>query len=128
MRYEWPKKTQNLQVVVDSIADFFRTKHFTVRTATDTEKKETVKILAIPTMETEIREAIKVEVSRTLEGIAVSFLTTDKAEETMKLGVISQILISGLLLMKEANKKEKIGALETQFWAHVQEFIAGLSD
>jgi len=128
MRYEWPKKTQNVQVLVGSIANFFRTKCFTVRTVADPDKKETVKILAIPTIRTEIRETIKVEVSRTLEGIAVGFLTTDNAEDTIKLGVISQILISGLLLMKGANKKEKIENLETEFWTHVQEFIAGLTD
>jgi len=128
MRYEWPKKTQNLQVLIDSIADFFRTKCFTVRTAADPDKKETVKILAIPTIKTEIRETIKVEVSRTLEGIAIGFLTTDKAEETIKLGVISQILVGGLLLMKGANKKEKIEALETEFWTHVQMLIADLTD
>jgi len=128
MRYEWPKKIRNLQVLVDSIADFFRTKCFTARIAPDPEKRETVKILGIPTIKTEIRETIKVEVSRTAEGIAVDFLTTDKAEEMIKLGVISQILIGGLLLMKGANKKEKIETLETEFWTHVQEFIAGLTD
>jgi hypothetical protein len=128
MRYEWPKKTQNLQVLVDSIADFFRTKCFTVRTAADPDKTETVKILAIPTIKTEIRETVGVEVSRTHEGIVIGFLAADKAEETIKLGVISQILIGGILLMKGASKKEKIDTLETEFWTHVQELIAGLTD
>lgn len=126
MEYEWPKKTKSLETLTNSIEGFLRKKDFSVRIVQVTDKIDTTRILAIPTMRTEIRETIKIEVRKTSEGIAISFAAADRAEDMVKLGILSQILVGGALLRKGVNTKEKAQALEADFWAYTQEIIASL--
>jgi hypothetical protein len=126
MQYEWPRKIKNPETLFSYAEDFFKKRFFNVRTVVPTSNTDVTKILAIPTLKTEIRETIKVEVRETPEGIAINFVTADKADESVKLGLLSQILIGGALLLKGVNTKEKIERLENEFWTYIQEFIAGL--
>jgi hypothetical protein len=126
MQYEWAKKIENLKLLINNIEEFLRRNKFNVKTTASNDESQ-FKILAIPTTETEIRQPFTIEVKRTTNGTTIDFAPTNKNDESIKIGILSQFMIGGLLIMKGANKKEKMDALETEFWAHIQEFIAGLN-
>jgi len=126
MQYEWAKKIENLKLLINSIEEFLRRKRFNVKTTASNGESQ-FKTLAIPTMETEVRQPFTIEVKRTTNGTTIDFAPTNKNEESIKIGILSQFMIGGLLIMKGANKKEKLDALETEFWAQIQEFIASLN-
>jgi hypothetical protein len=123
MQYEWLKKLPNLEIVVDYIEEFFRKKNFAVETIPQ-DAKTKIRILALPTEKSEIGQLIRIEVSETLKGTSVDFMPTSRADESIRLGILTQMMFGGLLMAKSANTKEKLDALETEFWNNLQEFIA----
>jgi hypothetical protein len=125
MQYEWTKKIENPKALINSIEEFLRRSKFDVEITAPNDDSQ-FKILAIPTTKTEIREPFTIEVKKMANVTIIDFAPTNKNEESIKIGILSQFIIGGLLLMKGANRKEKMDVLETEFWTHVQEFIASL--
>jgi len=123
MQYEWQKRLQKPEILTSHIEEFLRKRSFVVETIPQADSAK-VKILALPTKDSEIGQAILVEVSETSGGTVVDFASTTRAEESMRLGMLSQFLGGGILLAKSVSVKEKLQALETEFWSSLQEFIS----
>jgi hypothetical protein len=125
MQYEWAKKIENPKNLINSIEEFLRRNKFDVKTTASNNETQ-FKILAVPTTETEVRQPFTIEVKKTTNGTIIDFAPKNKNEESIKMGILSQFMMGGLLILKGANKKEKMDTLETEFWVHIQEFIANL--
>ncbi|MCJ7719513.1 hypothetical protein MUO69_06250 [Candidatus Bathyarchaeota archaeon] len=123
MRYEWPGKDLDLGTLVKHIEEFLKARNFIAETPTPGDSTKT-EVLAIPTGTTEIRNVVRIEASKTTDGVAINFASTGRAEESIKLGMIYQFALGGAILAKSVSTKEKLDALETEFWAYIQEFIA----
>jgi hypothetical protein len=123
MQYEWSKKLHKLETLVNHVEEFLRKKNYTVETISQDDARKTI-ILALPSEKSVVGQAIRVEVSETVNGTAVDFVSTSRADESMRLGMIAQFLVGGALMAKNVNVKEKLEALETEFWSSIQEFIS----
>jgi len=123
MQYEWSKKLPKLEALADHVEEFLKRKEYEVETIPGEASKKIV-ILASPTEKSTTGQAIRIDVSETVEGTAVDFMPTTRADESMRLGTLVQFLVGGALTAKSVNVKEKLEALETEFWSSVQEFIA----
>lgn len=126
MRYEWQKNIQKLDTLVTQIEDFFEKKNFDVRTLLPTSEGKNIKILAIPTPRTEIGEKMVIEVSKTPKGVAIELSTSEKNENTTKLGLITQMLMGGPLIRKGARATEQVDPIENELLAYIQELISSL--
>ncbi len=123
MQYEWPKKLDNLGSLVNHIAEFFRRKSFDAEIIEDTNAR--ISILAYPTEKSEGGHMIRVRVTETLKETIIDFMSTSRADESVRLGILSQFLGGGSLTARSTNLKEDLEALETEFWTDIQQFIAG---
>jgi hypothetical protein len=125
MRTEWPKRTNNLETIREHVEDFLKKRYFDVETLmVDGEGEKTAKIVAMPTVKTKVGERVRVEISETLRGIMVNFASTTKAEESIRLGLLSQLLVGGALVSRGLKVKEELEAFENEFWNDMQEFMA----
>lgn len=122
MQYEWPKKLDNLGSLANYTAEFFRRKSFDVEIVEDASAG--ISVLACPTKKSASGHMIRVRISKSPNGTIVDFTLTSKADESMRLGILSQFLGGGSLTVKSTHLKEDLEALETEFWNSIQEFIA----
>jgi len=122
MHYEWTKRNIDLETLVKHVEEYLRTKGF--EAAIPSRDSTRIEVLAIPTEATETRHTVRIELSKTATGISVNFASTSKVEESIKLGILSQFVLGGAIVAKSVSTKEKLEALETQFWTDIQEFIA----
>jgi len=124
MQQEWLKKLPKLEILADHVEDFFRKENFTVETIPPQVDKARITILALPTEKSATGQSIRVEISETLNGTAVDFVPTSRAEDSIRLGIVAQFLIGGAIMARSLDVVEKLRALETEFWNNLQEFIA----
>lgn len=123
MRYEWPKRLPKLETLATHIEEFLRKKNFIVET-TPQDANRKIRVLALPTASSEVGQAIRIEISETSDGTTVDFVPTSRADESIRLGMLYQFLVGGALMARSVRVKEKLEALDTEFWNSVQEFIA----
>jgi len=123
MQYEWPKKLKKLETLTNYIEEFFRKEGFVVETIPRNDDAK-IRIMALPTQNSKVEQALRIEVAETPSGTTVDFVSSTRADESIRLGVLSQFLAGGTLLARSAKVKEKTEALETKFWNSLQEFIA----
>jgi hypothetical protein len=123
MQYEWLKKLPNLKVLVDHVEEFLRRKNYAVETIPQEANTE-ISILALPTEKSVTGQPLRIKVSETPNGTAVDFMPTSRADESIRLGMLTQFLGGGSLTVRSVGLKEKLEALETEFWNDLQEFIS----
>jgi hypothetical protein len=122
MRYEWTT-TPNINKLAKQAEDYFKTKNF----LTKTEKtNSTVKISAMPNKNTEIKERIDIEIQKTEKGIAINFNTAEKKQKRIKIEMLLTFITGGALLLNEIKSKEKLDALQQDFWTYIQKTISDL--
>jgi len=123
MQYEWKNRQTNREILSQQIEKFFNKNNFT----TETQKENThFKILATPTKKTGIKEKIEIEIQSTKDGFAVDLKTIEKAQTSVKLGLLSSFFLGGSLLLRSLRSKEELDKLQNKFWLHVQEYVSTL--
>lgn len=124
MQYEWPKKLPKLELLLDHVKEFFEKRNYNVETIPREDASAKIIILALPTEKSMTGMPIRIDVSETLRGTVVNFASTSRADESLRLGMLTQFLGGGAITAINVNKKEKLEAMETEFWSDIQEFIA----
>ena len=123
MQCEWSKKLLKLETLANHVEEFLRRREYEVETIPK-EASKRISILALPTEKSATGQTIRIEVSETVKGTVVDFMPTTRADDSIRLGTLVQFLVGGALTARSVNVKEKLEALETEFWSSVQEFIA----
>jgi len=121
MRYQWPINNINFEKISEKIAEFFKNKNFSTKIIIH--ENEAI-ILAIPNVNTEIQEEIAVKLEKREKSLTVNFSSAEEKEKRIKIGMLLTFLFGGTLLLKELKAKEKIDALQEEFWGHVQKLLA----
>jgi N12 class adenine-specific DNA methylase len=121
MRYQWPISNINLEKISEKIAEFFKNKNFSTKIVMH--ENEAI-ISATPNINTEIQEKIAVKLERKEKRLTINFSSAEEKEKRIKIGMLLTFLLGGTLLLKELKEKEKIDALQEEFWAHVQKLLA----
>ncbi len=125
MRYEWKDRQIDPKILSQQIEKFFKKNNF----ITETQEENThLKISAIPTTKTDIKEKIEIEIHPAKDGFTVDFKTAEKAQTSIKLGLLSSFLTGGSLLLRSLKSKEKLDEIQKKFWSCVQEYVSTLQN
>ena len=118
--HSYSEKNIDLAKLVKCIESFFQNRNSKTVSQNSSNKAE---IVAVPSYASGIREEIRVIVS-TKEEVEVEFLGGAHSEFLRRVGILTTFLGGGIFVLKGLESKEKLKALEREFWNYLDATVS----
>lgn len=123
MQKRWVGKNVDLNQLSECIDDFFKAKGFATKKY-ELEKERT--ILWAPQRVKNVRKAMKTRILGEPNDFMIEFAGSEIAHRSIWLGLLTQFIGGGSLILRGSRLREALEKMESEFWIFIEERIVHL--
>jgi hypothetical protein len=124
MQKRWTGKNVDLDLLSDSVEDFFKSKSFVTKRTESTEERV---ILWQSGRSAKAEKPISVRIIGKPDDFTVELKASELADRSVRLGMLTKPIGGGYFLLKSLKLREALEKLEKEFWIYVEDKIAELA-
>ena len=124
MQRKWTGKNVNLDLLSQSIEDFFKSKGFVTK-RTELRREYTIVWTSI-LAPSNLRDLTRAKVLGDSNNFAVEIIASELTMRAVRLGLLTKSIGGGYFALKNLRLKETLEKLENEFWIFVEKKIADL--
>ena len=124
MQRRWTGKNVNLDLLSDSVEDFFKSRSFVTKR---TESAEERVILWQSKRAAKAEKPISAKIMGKPDDFTVELKASELADRSVRFGMLTKTIGGGYFLLKSLKLREALEKLEKEFWIHVEEKVAQLT-
>lgn len=123
MQRKWTGKNVDLDLLTDSVENFFKSRSFLTNRA---ESREERVILWQSKRARKAERPMSARITGTPADFTIELKASELADRSVRLGMLTQTIGGGYFLLKSLKLQEALEKLEKEFWIYVEDKVADL--
>ena len=124
MQRRWTGKNVDLDLLSDSVEDFFKSRSFVTKRNESAEERV---ILWQSKRGEKAERPLSVRIIGNSDDFTVELKASELTDRSVRLGILTKPIGGGYLLLKSLKLREALEKLEKEFWIYVEDKIAELA-
>ncbi len=124
MQRRWTGKNVDLELLSDSVEDFFKSRSFLTKRTVSPEERI---ILWQSKRAAKAEKPLSAKIMGNPDDFTVELKASELTDRSIRLGMLTKPIGGGYFLLKSLKLREALEKLEKEFWIYMEEKIAQLA-
>lgn len=125
MQKSWTGKNLDLDLLSNSVEDFFKDRGFLTRKI-ESAGERTI-LWAPERVGINLKESLRVTILGEPNSFSIELLASELTKRSIRLGILTKPIGGGYFLLKSLKLREALEKIEHEFWTYVEDRVADLA-